>query len=105
MIAARKQAKPEAAAPIKIPHIIPIANEYLIMPSAEALLNKPETNSGDIVAIVAANIPPSMDDTMDPITIMTKKPIAVFAAFSVFMFVSLFFWCALIFCVYFPTLF
>jgi hypothetical protein len=46
-----------------------------------------------------------MDDTMDPITIMTKKPIAVFAAFSVFMFIFLIFLSVLIFCVSFPTLF
>ena len=86
IMAARKQANPETEAPMKSPQIIPTAKEYLTTSASALHENKPDTNSGEIKAMNAANIPPRIAETNDPIIMIRKNPIADFIAFSVFIF-------------------
>ena len=85
MTAARKQAKPETAAPMKTPQIIPTANAYRTIPVSAVRLKRPRTKSGETVATTAPNAPPTSEDKSAPTRIMTKNPIAVLTASSVFI--------------------
>jgi hypothetical protein len=77
-IVERRHAKPETAAPIKRPHIIPTVKAYReTLPASLVRENRPETNSGEIVAISKANNPPKSEDSREPSKMTRKNPIVV----------------------------
>ena len=85
MIAARKQAKPETAAPMKTPQIMPTAKAYLTIPASALWPNRLETNSGETVATSAPNAHPRKAESSAPTSTTTKKPTAVLMTFSAFI--------------------
>ena len=73
-----RHANPDTAAPMKSPQIIPTVNAYRpTTPSSSVRENSPVTNSGDMTDIIHANIPPSTDESKEPISTIRKNPTAV----------------------------